>query len=79
MHHLYPGDVGAQAQIAAGVLGDVGFSVQERWNAVLSPNVTFDATAKALQFDGQSDFIAFGPTNFGSPLTMIAMVSEARC
>lgn len=62
------------AALAQGTLLDVGNSPLEKWPATIPATVTYDPVAKALEFAGTGDFVPFGPTNFGSPFTVIAMV-----
>lgn len=52
---------------------DIGNSpLDERWNATLTPNVTYNPVTKGLVFGGSGDFVYFGPTFIGgAPFTVL--------
>ena len=79
VHHFYVGDVASLAAIASLTLPDVGNSPpEELWPATITPGLTYESETKSLVFNGQSDFIRFGPTNFGSPFTFVIMVRSSH-
>lgn len=69
---FYPGDVSTTTALTTRALPDLGRS-PDSWPATLTSGIGYDATAKALTFDGVADMVTFGPATFGAPLTLIVM------
>lgn len=80
---LFPGDepsplVPNGAPGGATLLLDIGRGTrpEDRWNATLTKNVTYNDKTKALVFSGSGDFVTFGPAVIGGGAFTLLIVAR---